>query len=84
MTQRPEPYERLVTDETFDALESLENHARARGRSLAGLALAWLLADDRVSQVVVGPGTPEHLEPVSEALANPLSAGERTEVEALC
>jgi aryl-alcohol dehydrogenase-like predicted oxidoreductase len=76
MTQRPEPYERLVSDATFDALERLETHARESGRSLAGLALAWLLADERVAQVVVGPGRPEHLEPVFEALANPLAPEE--------
>jgi aryl-alcohol dehydrogenase-like predicted oxidoreductase len=84
MTQRPEPYERLVNDETFDTLERLEAYARDRGQSLAGLALAWLLSDDRVSQVVVGPTKPEHLEPVGEALAHPLSDRERQEVEALC
>jgi aryl-alcohol dehydrogenase-like predicted oxidoreductase len=84
MTQRPEAYASLVTGDTFDALERLEDYARANGRSLPGLALAWLLADDRVAQVVVGPGRPEHLEPVREALANPLSAGERAEVEVLC
>jgi aryl-alcohol dehydrogenase-like predicted oxidoreductase len=76
MTQRPEPYERLVSEATFDALERLETHARESGRSLAGLALAWLLADERVAQVVVGPGRPEHLDPVYEALANPLAADE--------
>ncbi len=84
MTQRPEPYEQLMTDGTFDTLERLEAYAREHGRSLPGLALAWLLADDRVTQVVVGPGRPEHLEPVAEALARPLSAAERAEVEALC
>ena len=36
--------------------------------SMAGLALAWLLADERVTQVVIGPGRPEHLAPVGEAL----------------
>ena len=35
---------------------------------MAGLALGWLLADDRVTQVVIGPGRPEHLAPVAEAL----------------
>ncbi len=46
--------------------------------SLAGLALAWLLADDRVTQIVIGPGRPEHLRPVREALEQPLSPAERT------
>jgi len=84
MTQRPEPYERLVGDDTFDSLDRLEAYARERGRSLAGLALAWLFADDRVTQVVVGPARPEHLEPVRESLARPLAPGERAEIEALC
>ncbi|HZU39541.1 MAG TPA: aldo/keto reductase, partial [Solirubrobacteraceae bacterium] len=51
-----------------------------RGMSMAGLALAWLLADSWVTQVVVGPGRPEHLEPVREALASPLSEGDRIEL----
>ena len=84
MTQRPQPYETLVTDRTFDTLERLEAYARDRGHSLAALALAWLLSDDRVTQVVVGPGRVAHLEPVAEALAQPLSAEEREAVEALC
>jgi aryl-alcohol dehydrogenase-like predicted oxidoreductase len=84
MTQRPEPYETLMNDATFDALERLDAYATERGRTLPGLALAWLLADERVSQVVVGPGRPEHLEPVHEAVAKPLSAAERDEVSALC
>ncbi len=77
MTQRPEPYERLVDERTFDALDALGAFARDRGTSVAGAALGWLLADDRVTQVVVGPGRPEHLDPVREALAKPLAADER-------
>jgi aryl-alcohol dehydrogenase-like predicted oxidoreductase len=80
MTQRPEPYEPFRSDATFDALERLAEFARERGMSMAGVALAWLLADERVSQVVVGPGRPEHLDPVREALAAPLSEHERGEL----
>ena len=80
MTQRPEPYRALVTGRTFDALDRLQAMASARGISLAGLALAWLLADERVTQVVIGPGRPEHLAPVGEALSHPLTAQERAEV----
>ena len=71
MTQRPEPYERLTREPTFDALERLEAIARERGTSMAGTALAWLLADERVTQVVTGPGRPEHLLPIREALRVP-------------
>jgi aryl-alcohol dehydrogenase-like predicted oxidoreductase len=82
MTQRPEPYQEFVTGPTFDALDRLRAIAANRGTSLAGLALGWLLADDRVAQVVIGPGRPEHLAPVGEALGHPLTAAERAEVEA--
>jgi aryl-alcohol dehydrogenase-like predicted oxidoreductase len=87
MTQRPEPYAALATDRTFDALDALRERAQARGISMAGVALAWLLADPRVTRVVVGPGRPAHLDPVREAIDHPLDAGERddlTEVFAGC
>jgi len=77
MTQRPEPYTEFVTDRTFEALTRLQAIAAGRGTSMAGLALAWLLADDRVTQIVIGPGRPEHLAPAAEALAHPVTAQER-------
>ena len=82
MTQRPEPYQEFVTGLTFDALDRLQAIAANRGTSLAGLALGWLLADDRVAQVVIGPGRPEHLAPVAEALRLPVTRAERIEIEA--
>jgi len=81
MSQRPEPYRGFVTSQTFDALARLQAMAGSRGMSMAGLALAWLLADERVTQIVVGPGRPEHLAPVAEALKNPLTPQERAAVE---
>ena len=82
MTQRPEPYAEFVTGHTFDALDRLQAIAADRGTSMAGLALAWLLADERVAQVVVGPGRPEHLAPVAEALEHPVTDQERATIEA--
>ncbi len=81
MTQRPGPYQEFVTGQTFEALARLQAIATRRGTSMAGLALAWLLAGDRVAQIVIGPGRPEHLAPVTEALEHPLTAAERIEVE---
>jgi aryl-alcohol dehydrogenase-like predicted oxidoreductase len=81
MTQRPEPYHGLVTGATYDALDRLRALADSRDISMAGLALAWLLADERVTQVVIGPGRPEHLAPVAEALRHPLTGPERALVE---
>jgi aryl-alcohol dehydrogenase-like predicted oxidoreductase len=77
MTQRPEPYEKLLNDRTFDALDQLGALGRERNMSMSGVALAWLLADERIAQVVIGPGRPEHLQPVAEALQNPLTNDER-------
>jgi aryl-alcohol dehydrogenase-like predicted oxidoreductase len=83
MTQRPDGYAAFVSDSVFDSLESLEQLGRERGISMAGLALAWLLANPLVTAIVVGPMRPEHLEPLREALAGPLSAAERDAVGGL-
>jgi aryl-alcohol dehydrogenase-like predicted oxidoreductase len=83
MTLRPEPYERFVTERTFAALEAFEEAARERGVDSATLALAWLLADERITSVIVGPRRPEHLEPVRAALQLDLTASERAELAGL-
>jgi len=81
MTQRPEPYEQFLAGPTFDVLERLEKLATRRGTSMAGLALSWLLADSRVTQIVIGPARPEHLKPVGEALACSLTAEDKAQIE---
>jgi aryl-alcohol dehydrogenase-like predicted oxidoreductase len=80
MTMRPEPYEHLRADATFDALEGLDRLAAQRGTTGAALALAWLLAEPRLTAVVVGPRRPEHLEPALAAVAGPLTEPEREEI----
>jgi aryl-alcohol dehydrogenase-like predicted oxidoreductase len=81
MTQRPEPYHEFVRGPIFDALDRLAAIAADRGISMGGLALAWLLADERVGQIVIGPGRPDHLRVVGEALRNPLTTQEAAMVE---
>lgn len=83
MTLRPEPYAHLRDDRVFDGLEAFERAAAERGVSPAGLALAWLLADERIDGVVVGPRRPEHLESLREALSVPLAPAERDAVTEL-
>ena len=83
MTLRPGPYERFLDDRTFDALEAFEAAARERGVDMAALALAWLLADERVTSVIVGPRRPEHLEPAAAALDLRLTPTERDALTAL-
>jgi aryl-alcohol dehydrogenase-like predicted oxidoreductase len=77
MTHRPEPYQGFLRDGVFDALETLEEIAAHAGISMPGLALAWLLAEPRLTAAVIGPTRPEHLRPVVEALSHPLGADER-------
>jgi aryl-alcohol dehydrogenase-like predicted oxidoreductase len=71
MTMRPGPYEHLQDSRVYDALEELE-----RRGDPATLALAWLLADERVS-VVVGPRRPAQLKPALDALDIALTPEER-------
>jgi 1-deoxyxylulose-5-phosphate synthase len=54
-----------------------------RDAAMAQLAFAWLLADPRVTAVVVGPRRAEHLAPALAALAAPLAADERAALGAL-
>ncbi|HVV58913.1 MAG TPA: aldo/keto reductase [Gaiellaceae bacterium] len=67
MTQRPEPYQRLVADRVFDGLDRLREEAAARGVELATLAFAWVLATPGVTGAVCGPSRAAHLDPVLAA-----------------
>jgi aryl-alcohol dehydrogenase-like predicted oxidoreductase len=77
MTQRPEPYAELASEATFAKLDALGQFAQQRGVSMAAVALAWLLGDERIAQIVIGPGRPEHLQPVADAIEHPLTVDER-------
>jgi aryl-alcohol dehydrogenase-like predicted oxidoreductase len=83
MTLRPEPYEHLRTDETFDRLERFVVLARERGTTPAALAFAWVLAHPHVTAVVSGPRRPDQLRPALDALGLRLSPPERETISAL-
>ena len=83
MTMRPEPYRHLDDGTVYDGLDRLDEAARERGLDMPTLALAWLLADPRVSSVVTGPRRPEHLEPALAALDVSLTDSERDELASL-
>ncbi len=83
MTLRPEAYEHLRSDRTFDALEAFEARAHDRGTSPATLALAWLLGRPHVTAVVLGPRGPEQLQPALDALELRLDADEVEAIGAL-
>jgi len=83
MTLRPEPYEHLRNDRTFDALEAFERLAHDRGTTPAALAIAWVLAHPHVTAVVIGPRRPEQLRPALDAIELELSPVERETISAL-
>jgi aryl-alcohol dehydrogenase-like predicted oxidoreductase len=83
MTMRPEPYLRYDDERVYSALDALGAAAAARGVSMAGLALAWLLSHPGVTSIVVGPRSPAQLDPVREALALDLGPAEHEEVGSL-
>jgi aryl-alcohol dehydrogenase-like predicted oxidoreductase len=77
MTQRPDPYADLVSEETFRGLERFQEAAAERGVEPAALAIAWVLSHPQVTAAVVGPRRPEQLEPALAALELRLSPQER-------
>jgi L-glyceraldehyde 3-phosphate reductase len=52
----------LVTDEALAKIRALDEIARGRGQTLAQLALAWVLRDQRVTSALIGASSVEQLE----------------------
>jgi L-glyceraldehyde 3-phosphate reductase len=52
----------LLTDETLAKIRALDEVARRRGQTLAQLALAWTLRDERVTSALVGASSVAQLE----------------------
>jgi L-glyceraldehyde 3-phosphate reductase len=52
----------MLTDERLARVRALDAVARARGQSLAQLALAWALRDPRMTSVVIGASSVAQLE----------------------
>ncbi len=59
-----------VTDEVLAKIRRLNEHARARGQTLAQMALAWVLRHPQMTSVVVGASRMEQLEDAIGALGN--------------
>ncbi|AHM60892.1 aldo/keto reductase [Flammeovirgaceae bacterium 311] len=53
--------ENNLTEEKLNKIRQLHELAQERGQSLAQMALAWLLKDDRVTSVLIGASKPEQL-----------------------
>jgi len=71
-----------LTDEALGHVRALAEIARAGGRTLPRLALAWVLRDPRVTSVLVGARTVEQLDDSLAAASDPpLSDDELHEIE---
>ncbi|MQS17667.1 L-glyceraldehyde 3-phosphate reductase [Streptomyces kaniharaensis] len=73
-----------LSEEMLRRLRALDDLARRRGQTLAQLALAWALRDDRVTSLVVGASRTEQLEQNVAALENlGFTEEELAEIDAL-
>jgi L-glyceraldehyde 3-phosphate reductase len=66
--------ESLVTEQNLERVRALNEIASGRGQTLAQLALAWVLRDERVTSALVGASSVEQLEQNVAALQH-LSLG---------
>ena len=64
-TLRPE----FISDANLAKLRGLDEIARARGQSLAQMAIAWVLRDGRVTSALIGASRPEQVADCVAALA---------------
>jgi aryl-alcohol dehydrogenase-like predicted oxidoreductase len=65
---------------TFAGLELLQEDARRRGVTMAGLALAWVLSSPHVTAPLVAPRRPQQWEAVTEGLSLGLDPEERDRI----
>ena len=71
-----------LSEEMIERLRALNDLASRRGQTLAQLALAWALRDERVTSLVIGASSVEQLEQNVEALGSlDLSADELAEID---
>jgi aryl-alcohol dehydrogenase-like predicted oxidoreductase len=69
--------DRLLTEPILNAVERLKPIADAENLSMAQLALAWVLRDERVSSAIIGASRPEQVED------NAAASGVRLSLETL-
>ena len=72
-----------LSEQNLTHIRALNNIARGRGQSLAQMALAWALRDERVTSLVIGASSVRQLEDSLGALGNlAFSSDELAEIDA--
>ncbi|MCR5890030.1 L-glyceraldehyde 3-phosphate reductase [Hymenobacter sp. J193] len=76
--------ENQLTEARLTQIRQLNDLAQERGQSLAQMALAWILRDDRITSVLIGASKPEQLTDSLRCLENlQFSEEELARVEAV-
>ena len=76
-------YKRYYTDQTFDIVEAFVAHAKQRAVTPAQLALAWVMADSRISCPILGARNVEQLKESLQGAQMELSEEEREKIPAI-
>jgi aryl-alcohol dehydrogenase-like predicted oxidoreductase len=78
------PYvQKYLTDANFALLDRLRPLTQAHGRSLADLAIAWLLVQPQVASVIAGATRPEQVAANAQAATWVLTAEEQQEIRTI-
>ena len=73
-----------ITPERINQIQKLNNLAVQRNQTLAQMALAWLMKDERVTSVLIGASKPEQLADSLKCLNNTsFTTEELTQIEAI-
>ena len=74
-----------LTDEVIGKLNGLNEIAQSRGQTLAQMAIAWVLRENRITTALVGASKPEQVEDCAGAVNNlDFSSSELEAIDALC
>ncbi len=72
----------MLSDENLARVRALNDIAQRRGQSLAQLALAWVLRDERITSALIGASRPEQLDDTVRCLQSPpLTEDELAEID---
>ncbi len=81
--QRSAYVRKFLTAENFDLIDQLRPIAEAHDRTLADLAIAWLLAQPRVASVIAGATKPEQIKINAAAAGWVLTPEEVTKIRGI-
>ena len=75
--------DKVLTDNNFDIVESLESFAQENGHSILELAFSWLASNTNVSSVIAGATRSEQVESNVQAVNWELTADEMAKIDTI-